>query len=665
MYIPRLRAHAHGIYMVFYILARHRPISEQYSRTMATVTIIVSFGRDDSIDLLKQTLLAFLSQEAGHGEKFTAHLNVWCNATSSNRVQEVKSRLQETEPLMCATVVESQNSFLNALPQSVALVNRQRSAYVVLARCGVLPKPGCVALCIHEIGAEAMGVVTACGYRLFPHEALSSPLTEMTERVHYAYYSEAHPGRAVHVFTPDFCCLGAPILKNITEKYSENIDVSSFPHIWCSFVIGCHIGITIWKLRIDNALDLSSITPFSTSLVSTALTDGTAFEKFYRFSYASNWPMGVAAPYYSRVKMEAALTSQETCREIWKRGFAGVNMLSKPASKYDFGGAASCGVRVVRVGAVGGAQDLMYLMDTSSTSQAQDKEHLLKVIPQLRNSLIEIGCHGMKAIITVVDLPGSFFFSATDDMDMPFWESKELQLRAVKFWGLMAKCLVDLNHLIMAYDPINEPFTPQDRKTSFFEEIPTAYMDTLHRFYHDTVNEIRLHDKDTAILVKCLWYAMPIAMKTLQPLPDPNIKYSFHCYLPPSLSLNRDLEPHVKYPGTVPKYPNLKQSETVVIDRSYLYQLLLDNVVSWQKKYDVPSHQMCVAEFGVCRELPGAQIYLTDFIEIFRELGWNWLIFSFRDEEWDALDYELGPDKSNMLYRSNCDMFHSIAKHFR
>ena len=269
----------------------------------------------------------------------------------------------------------------------------------------------------------------------------------------------------------------------------------------------------------------------------------------------------------------------------------------------------------------------------------------------------------MKAIITVVDLPGCPFFSLKDDQPMCFWESKELQFRAVQFWGSLAENLVDLCHFIMGYDIINEPYTQQDREVSFFDKTPMAHMEAVNNFYREAINEIRRHDKDTAIILKCTWFAAPIAMKILKPVSDPHIKYSFHCYLPPHLTLKRDTSK--KYPGTLAAFPNCTFSDEVVIDKKYLRQFLSDHVVSWQVKHAIPSHQVFVAEFGMCREVPGAQDNLTDLVEIFTEFGWSWLLFSYRDEEWDALDYELGSSKSNMLYRSTCDMFLSVAKHFR
>lgn len=636
---------------------------------LTRLSVVISFSEDDSTDLLEHTLRAFVAQEEQE-KKFHLHLNVWC--ASADTVRGVLSQLTDSLAHE-VSVLESCKSFLEALPLSLSRLEDQASTHVVLARCGILPNPGCLALLVDEIGDNGAAAITACGYRLFPHEKLSSPYSELKERVHYKFYSESRPGRAVHVFTPDLCCLGTSILNGIAETLSKDgVDITGFASLWCSFILGSVLGVPIWKQKMKDALDLSTMLslnsqPLDRSLVSGADKNVASFENFYQLSYDSNWPMGVAEVYYSREKTEEAkLLHQETCHDVWQRGFAGVNMLSQPASSLDFSAATSCGVHVIRIGAVGGAEDLMYLVDQSSTSAEQDRAHLLRSLPRLRSSLIEIGNHGMKVIITIVDLPGCRFFSLSDDASMPFWSSKEVRLRTTKFWGLMAQHLVDLRHMIMGYDIINEPYTDEDRKVSYFDETPTAHMDTLNEFYRETVREIRLHDKDTAILLKCTWYASPFAMDMLQPLPDdPYIKYGFHCYIPTFYALNRDPIPYLKYPGDVPMFPNATYSESVRIDKSFLRQFLHDHVVSWQKKHSIPSHQMCVAEFGICREIPGAQDYLTDLVDIFAEFGWSWLLFSFRDEEWDALDYELGGNLSNMLYRSNCSMFHSVAKHFR
>ena len=82
-------------------------------------------------------------------------------------------------------------------------------------------------------------------------------------------------------------------------------------------------------------------------------------------------------------------------------------------------------------------------------------------------------------------------------------------------------------------------------------------------------------------------------------------------------------------------------------------------------KHKIPSFRILVAEFGICREVVGAQQYIADLISMFQHFGWSWLVFSFRDEEWDAMDYELGTDVNNMLERSTENtLFKTIANHF-
>ena len=628
-------------------------------------SVVISRGEEDSAEALQQTVRAFLSQD-GQGEKFSMDLSVWGSPGPSGVATRGWALLQ-SDPAHDVRVktYECPNSFLSALPHSLTCVDQQSSTYIVLVRCSVIPKPACLLFLADKIADYDEGtILTTFGYRLFPHDKVTSPLEDMKPNVHYKFYSAAHADRALHVFTPDFCCLSLATLKSL-EGHCKDTAMSSLGHLWCSFVAEHHLNLPIWKICMEEVLDLSRLLPSDHSLVKTSAVSPISFEQFYHHSYDSNWPMGVLEVYHTPKNIEAPVKIQESCQEIWKRGFGGINMLSEPASHLDFAAAAKCGVRVLRIGAVGDARDLAYLLSDSSSSAQEDRAHFLTVLPRLRRALLEIGAVGLKVIITLVDLPGSLFFSLGEEASMPFWESHDLRSRAAAFWGLLAEHLVDLSHLIMGYDLINEPYTPEDIEVGFFDEIPLAHPDILNQFYRNTVREIRQHDKETDIILKCTWFASPIAMDVLQPLSDPNIKYSFHCYLPPHLTLHRNNHyPARKYPGALPKY-KVDESEMVTIDKQFLHRLLSDHVVSWQEKHAVPSSHILVAEFGICREVPGAQDYLVNLVNIFSEFGWSWLLFSFRDEEWDALDYELGPHMSNMLHRSPSNaLFMSVASHF-
>ena len=77
------------------------------------------------------------------------------------------------------------------------------------------------------------------------------------------------------------------------------------------------------------------------------------------------------------------------------------------------------------------------------------------------------------------------------------------------------------------------------------------------------------------------------------------------------------------------------------------------------------NERIYAGEFGICRDVPGAKQYLADLIDIFREFGWSWTVFSFRDQEWDAMNYELGPDVANMLQPTQNELLDVLTSSFK
>jgi hypothetical protein len=39
---------------------------------------------------------------------------------------------------------------------------------------------------------------------------------------------------------------------------------------------------------------------------------------------------------------------------------------------------------------------------------------------------------------------------------------------------------------------------------------------------------------------------------------------------------------------------------------------------------------------------PGAADYLKDLMDIFNQNRWHWAFYSFREDTWDGMDYEIG-----------------------
>ena len=627
--------------------------------TGENLLVIVSCADKETEKTFQKTYEAIVNQKKN---PFNVSVIIWTSAKCPDALMKyIKS--------FGCHVVESSSSFLGDLPSSLSMLAQGdvgKARHVLLCSCGVAPRQNCFSYLKESVQKEYSDdvLVTAYGIRLFPHQLTDDPYQHLREGTHWKLYDHTKTDRAVHVFTPEFCLLSASLLEKISSIHSES-RFCQLDHLWCSFVLGHFLECSAWKIQINTMVDFGNIAPPS------LLPQGKSslFNDFYSHIVQSNWPPLISQPFHDIAKMETVLQSQtkQPC-EIWRDGFGGVNMSSEPATELDFGAAAAYGVRVVRIGAVCDAKDLAFLMDPQASTCEEDKAHFLQALPRLRSMLHKARESGLKVILTMPDLPGGMFHShSEEDGSFPFWESAYSRTRAAKFWGLVAESLADLNSDIMGYDVINEPYTPEDRDVSFFDDMPLARANELNQFYSDVLKEIRAHDKETMVIIKSTWFGSPRTFHILRPLPDPNVIYSFHMYAPHYLTLHRQFNTEgSSYPGRIPRWPYCTSPdvETVEVTPDYLRNLLETTVHRWQVKNGIPSHQILVAEFGICREVEGAQKYLEDLVFLFRHFKWSWLLFSFRDEEWDALDYELGTDMNNMLDRSATKLLTAVANHF-
>jgi hypothetical protein len=610
--------------------------------------VVIPCTENSTLEVLGQTLDAVIGQE---NNPFNCKVIAWC---SPNCTEDVVRFTKHTVAIsyVAGTASLDPPSFLDAAV-------KEKCEYVLLCSCGMIPHETCFASLkskISEYGDST--ILTAFGICIFPHKQLDDSLERIKGGAHWKLYGAEKTDRAVHFFTSDFSLLSVEVLRQFAA-HSNSSPFSKLGCLWYSFVAGRVLSLPVWKIEAKVAFKnprLSCFIPVS--------TNSECFEQFYTHLHMCNWPRSISNPFYDAGKLSAIQQGKEAPQGLWRKGFGGVNMSSEPASQLDFAAAAAYGVKVIRVGAVCDAQDLNYLINPQAVTFEEDEKHFLRVVGRLRKALGTAGDYGLRVIITMTDLPGCKFQSRVDDSSFPFWESPVCRSRAVLFWGLMAKHLADISSVVMGYDLINEPFTPEDLDVDFFGEIPLVRSEELHQFYMDALHEIRQYDREVRVVVKCTWFGCPKAFNVLQPLPDNAVVYSFHMYASPHLTLKRNYPKLTAvYPGPVSRWVRYP-AETVNIDAEFLKHLLESTVVSWQRQHKIPSHQILVAEFGMCRETEGTQQYLGDIHSIFAEFGWSWLLFSFRDEEWDAMDYELGPDLTNMLNRTASSLFMTVAGHF-
>ena len=150
-------------------------------------------------------------------------------------------------------------------------------------------------------------------------------------------------------------------------------------------------------------------------------------------------------------------------------------------------------------------------------------------------------------------------------------------------------------------------------------------------------------------------YATPWAIQYLKPIDDANTLYSFHMYEPYAYTTRKINNGRYSYPGALPYLLEDAENDSFLktsITHWNKCELndFLKPIVEWQEKYKIPSSQILVGEFGCDRIATGAEKYLADLIEIFNTNNWHWAFYSFREDCWDSMDYELGQGKLSWQY---------------
>jgi hypothetical protein len=123
-------------------------------------------------------------------------------------------------------------------------------------------------------------------------------------------------------------------------------------------------------------------------------------------------------------------------------------------------------------------------------------------------------------------------------------------------------------------------------------------------------------------------------------LPDARTLYSFHMYAPYEATSGPNLhrDPPYRYPGV--KY--WFGPTEVVWDKAMLAKDLA-GPFDWAKAHGVPANRMVAGEFGCMRQWVDCGAYLTDVLDILNGYSVHWAFYSFREDGWEGMDYELAP----------------------
>ncbi|MBI6951645.1 MULTISPECIES: glycoside hydrolase family 5 protein [unclassified Pseudomonas] len=263
---------------------------------------------------------------------------------------------------------------------------------------------------------------------------------------------------------------------------------------------------------------------------------------------------------------------------------------------------------------------------------------------------------GLKVVITPLSLPGMRWAQNNQGrFDDRLWHDKRFWTQSARFWRDVALALKD-HPAIAAYNLVNEP--APEKQGDLAEHADLARMKQwyareqggprdLPALYRQLLAAIREVDGKTPVMVDAGWYAAADAFGYWPAaLEGERVLYSVHMYEPYAATSAPNLarrEPYA-YPGPVPFAGKTQQWAAGQVAR-YLQQ-----PVDWADAIKLPRSRLVVGEFGCMRRLPGCRQYLEDVLTVLDRQQLHWAFYSFREDSWDGMDYELGSAKVPWRY---------------
>jgi endoglucanase len=343
---------------------------------------------------------------------------------------------------------------------------------------------------------------------------------------------------------------------------------------------------------------------------------------------------------------------------FWEHPRAGANSFNKVPLKARYEKATASGLRWLRIAPNKwlGKRTKDKRGDFLIGPKGQEYQGLIKGdLKLLKTALDNAHASNLKIVLTMLSLPGNRWSQHNaGKQERKIWTDFKYHDQSAKFWKDLASQLKD-HPAVVAYNIKNEP-CPERSGSRFkdwysgdyekwYQTVKGTPQD-LNLFYRKVVKAIRSVDSNTPIMIDSSFYATPWSFKVLEPIDDKSILYAFHMYEPYALVNRKNKDVH-KYPGIIPT------GETDAKNRKWnkiSMSEFLEPIRSFQKKYDIPSNRIVAAEFGIPRKKVSALAYLRDQIEIYQKEGWHWAFYSFREDDWDAMDYELGTKPAGMKY---------------
>ncbi|ESQ76695.1 cellulase family glycosylhydrolase [Asticcacaulis sp. AC402] len=254
---------------------------------------------------------------------------------------------------------------------------------------------------------------------------------------------------------------------------------------------------------------------------------------------------------------------------------------------------------------------------------------------------------GVKVVLVPLSLPGDRWNQQNGGKhDERLWNDRAYWDQSAAFWRDLAVA-VKGHPALAGYNLLNEP-TPEKgqglaedadaaTRIAWYAKHKGTTRD-LPALYEHIIKAIREVDPNTPVMVDGGWYANAGSFAYWTPLKDDQVLYAFHMYEPWNLTSSPQIKrkPQSPYPG--PAWPG---GET--FDRKAM-ETFLAQPFDWARANGVPANRMVAGEYGCVRVWTDCGAYLNDVLDILNNHGAHWAFYSFREDVWEAMDYEIPPD---------------------
>ena len=346
-------------------------------------------------------------------------------------------------------------------------------------------------------------------------------------------------------------------------------------------------------------------------------------------------------------------TAPETRISRWDTPRRGANyVISNADPARDFADAKSNGMNVLRLFIPGVPRDWPEERDYFADKRFQaDLVSFDAVLDKAADA-------GLPVILVGGSVPGrQWLWNEHGRGDQRLFRNERWHKELAAYWSRVAE-RYRRHPAVIAYELLNElyPEALEDRDQwsraaldAFYAKVAGTAAD-LNAIYACVVEAVRRVDGDAPIILDSGLWGGPAALFNLQPIKDdPRVLYSFHWYAPEVYTIWRLNKSEIVYPGCVTaQIGDVGTVDRVEWNADTHRRLMAEPVLQWRRDHRIPASRILCGEFSADRRAAGADQWNRDVIEILEANGWHWTYYAFREREWNAKDFELGPSPDNL-----------------